>query len=315
MAQEKEIIIAGAAIIDVLVQGAQEDVFLTGSSPAENITMGVGGDALNEATVLGRLGAPVRLLTVLGCDEGAATIRRHCEKANIRLQAAERTDVPTGINVVLVKKDGQRNFLTNPHGTLRSLSLDDIPFPLPESGSILCFASIFVFPRWHQRELKLLFSHAKELGMIVCADMTKCKNREIVDDLKEALAYVDYLFPNEEEARLVTGKDTPEEMADVFLQAGVKTVVIKCGARGCYICSRKDAMWIEAVKDVTCVDTTGAGDSFAAGFLYGLWRGLSLRDCGCLANVCGALSVGKLGATEGIENLRQALLLAQKTYG
>ncbi len=84
--------------------------------------MRTGGDALNEATVLAKLGEEVRLLTVLGEDPAAEIIRGHCRKWGIGLEFA-RTEpgVDTGINVVLVKENGERCFLTNPHGTLRIL--------------------------------------------------------------------------------------------------------------------------------------------------------------------------------------------------
>ncbi len=103
-----KILIVGAAILDVLAEPADEGVFQTGSSPAEAITMRTGGDALNEASVLAKLGEEVRLLTVLGEDPAAEIIRGHCRKWGIGLDFA-RTEpgVDTGINVVLVKENGE----------------------------------------------------------------------------------------------------------------------------------------------------------------------------------------------------------------
>ena len=134
-----------------------------------------------------------------------------------------------------------------------------------------------MFPEIDCRSLKKIFAQAKSQGMTVCADMTKRKHGETVEDIKEALEYVDYILPNEEEACLVTGKDTAEEAAECLLEAGVKNVVIKCGARGCLVRNRRECYRVMAKPGVRCIDTTGAGDSFAAGFIYALSEG---RNCG-----------------------------------
>lgn len=93
--QSSEIIIIGAAIIDILVRPADEEVFRTGSSSAEEIRMSTGADALNEATVLARLGKRVRLETVIGSDRAGAFIREYCQNTGIELsEDCEREGLP-----------------------------------------------------------------------------------------------------------------------------------------------------------------------------------------------------------------------------
>lgn len=294
-----EIMIVGAAIVDVLVRPAGEEVFATGSCPAEDIHMSVGADALNEATVLAGLGADVQLETVLGRDQAGEIILSHIRDKGIALrESCIKDNVKTGINVVLVREDGSRNFLTNRNGSLRALKMKDIAMPFPEDVKILCFASIFVFPHIGVRELETIFRQAKSQDIIVCADMTKCKNKETVEEFSPAFRYVDYLFPNDEEAMLLTGEATVEAAAESLKNAGVKNVIVKCGSRGCYVKREEEAYWMPAVKEATCIDTTGAGDSFAAGFLYALSRGEMIESCVRYANRCGARAAGVIGATE-----------------
>ena len=297
--EEPEIVIIGASILDVLAYPADEEVFCTGSSPAEDIRLSVGGDALNEATVLARLGMKVLLETVIGSGKAGKFIQDHCRDCGILLPAdCVREDFSTGINVVLVSRDGSRHFLTNPYGSLRRLTLQDIHMPFPQSAKIVCFASIFVFPEIGPKELEVIFRTAVEQGKIVCADMTKRKKNETVEELAEALSYVDYLIPNDEEAMLLTGKNTVEEAAESLRGAGVKTVVVKCGSKGCYVCGREKCFWVPAEKNVKCVDTTGAGDSFMAGFLYALFQEKNLRDCARNGNYFGGKAVAVTGATD-----------------
>ena len=295
------ILIIGAAILDVLVTPADVEVFRTGSYPAEQIRMSFGGDAINEATVLTSLGKKVYLETVTGDDLQGEMIRSHCEKLGIILTESRiRPGLTTGINVVLVQENGERSFLTNRNGSLRKLALEDIRIPFPQDAGILCFASIFVSPELKAAQLAEIFRQAKAQGMIVCADMTKRKNQETAEEMREAFAYVDYLLPNEEEACLLTGKDTVEEAAAELRYAGVRNVIIKCGKRGCYLCGERKGecgVYVPAEEGVLCVDTTGAGDSFAAGFVYGLSEGWDLRTCAVFANKCGGRAVTEMGAT------------------
>lgn len=262
---DPQIVIIGAAILDVLVRPADADVFRTGSSPAEEILLSPGGDALNEAAVLSKLGKRVRLETIIGNDRAGRFVISYCEECGIELPGdCIRDGIDTGVNVVLVSEDGERHFLTAPKSTLRRLTTGDIHMPFPDSANIICFASIFV---------------------LACA-----------------LKYVDYLFPNDEEAMLLTGKDTVEDAADDLIEAGVGTVVIKCGSGGCYMAGMQGegraGTWIPAVQGVKCIDTTGAGDSFAAGFLYALSEGKTPEECAAFANECGARAVAVTGASE-----------------
>lgn len=300
---KSKIIIIGASIMDVVVTPAGPEVFTDGSFPAEDIRMTFGGDALNEAIVLASLGKNVYLNTILGNDRGGNFIRNHCDKKGIKLIGNfQRDDLQTGINVVLVTKDGERNFLTNKNGSLRKLTLDDVVDPFPQDAGILCFASIFVSPEMKDKEMAEVFKRAKAQGITVCADMTKRKNGETVDDIREALPYIDYLMPNEGEAYLVTGADTPEQAAEILHRAGVKNVVIKCGKKGCYVLSDGEGFYVPAIPQVNCVDSTGAGDSFVGGFLYGLSEGWDMKKCAEFANQCGARAVTQIGATSWCEN-------------
>ena len=296
---QPEIILIGAAIVDVLVRPADAEVFRTGSYPAEEICMSVGADALNEATILARRGRKIELQTVIGADTAGKLIRQHCRDNGIWVDAScIRKEQTTGINVVLVGEDGSRSFLTNPHGTLRSLALPDIRMPFAKSAEIVCFASIFVFPKLGAAEMAQIFAQVKAQGKVLCADMTKRKNRETAEDMAEALAYIDYLLPNDEEALLLTGEDSVEGAAERLKATGVGNVIIKCGKRGCYCRTETERFWVPAEEGVRCIDTTGAGDSFAAGFLDALADGRTLRECAAQGNRWGAQAVQHMGATE-----------------
>jgi len=299
-----EAIIIGAAIADILLRPVDETVFSKGSCGVDSIRMSVGGDAVNEATVLARLGHEPLLATKLGCDGTADFILAHCEREGVKVHAARDAQMDTGINAVLVGPDGERSFITNRNGSLRRLSLQDVLPAFETEGfaqaKLVCLASMFVSFDLDAAGMEEIFRCAKAAGKIVCADTTKRKNGETVKDVADALRHVDYFFPNLDEARLLTGLDVPDEIADALLAAGVGCVALKLGGRGCLLKSKDARILVPAYPHADCVDTTGAGDNFAAAFIAGLLEGKDLASCGAQANAVASICVEKLGATAAV---------------
>ena len=132
--------------------------------------MTVGGDALNEATILAKHGKSVYLETVLGHDDVGKYLCSHYARHGIELsEAVVKASYMTGINVVLVQKNGERNFLTNRNGSLRKLMISDINMPFPEETKIVCFASVFVCLEIRAKELEIIFRKCKEAAEdLVC---------------------------------------------------------------------------------------------------------------------------------------------------
>lgn len=295
-----EAVIIGAAIADILLRPVDRNVFDTGSCAVESIRMSLGGDALNESTILARLGHAPMLVTSLGEDGVADFILAHCAREGIEVHAARDAAMDTGINAVLVGHDGERSFITNRNGSLRRLSLADV-LPALEAESfrqakLVCLASMFVSPQLDAADMEALFASVKAAGKILCADTTKRKNGETVADVAGALRHLDYFFPNLEEAKLLTGLNDPEEIAEILVDAGVDCVALKLGGEGCLVCTRSEKIHVPAYAGADCIDTTGAGDNFAAAFIAGILEGKSLAECGAQANAVASICVESLGA-------------------
>ncbi len=296
-------IIIGASIIDIPAGPVDASVFQSGSHPVKRLTFQTGGDAINEATVLSHLGNKVKLISKIGDDLGGRFILEHCKKHHIDTSSfVTDPSIDTGINIVLIEENGERSFITSNRGGLRQLKPEDIDLSCFSQAKLLCFASIFVFPYFDVHDLAVVFSAAKKQGMILCADVTKRKNNETARDMQEAFSYLDFIFPNLEEARLLTGKEDPEDCADEFLACGVKHAVIKIGKRGCLIKSKDYHRIVPALPGIHCLDTTGAGDNFAAGFISGLLHNASLEECGKIANATAAKCIEKMGATAWVNS-------------
>ena len=297
-------IIIGAAIVDIPLSPVTPDILSAHSTPLQRIAMGLGGDAANEALVLARLGHVPALVSVLGDDAPGDFVRRTLARAGVDTGAVTvREGLDTGINVVLVRPDGERSFITSRSGSLRQLSLSDI-LPALDSPSlsgarVACLASLFVSPRLTLSDTAALFDALKSRGLILCADTTRPKLGETLWEAGETLSRLDYFFPNLEEAATLTGEHDPDAVADALLDCGVKHVVLKLGGRGCLLKSHEERHLIPAVPGIRCVDTTGAGDTFAGGFIAAILEGRTFADCGRFANAAASLCVETVGATEG----------------
>ena len=306
MRNKADVICVGAAVVDIPLQPVGKNIFEIESYPLERIAMTIGGDAINEATIISRLGYRTSLVSKIGADAAGNFIMEACQKEGIctdglKVDAA----VDTSINVGLVTEDGERTFVTNRNGSLWKMNLDDVSFEGFGEAKLLSLASIFNNPLLDGPALIKIFKTAKEHQLTICADMIKPRLGETLADISEALQYVDYFFPNYEEACLLTGKSDLEEIAESFLQCGVKHVVIKNGKKGCFIKQGNESFEVPAVPGIKALDTIGAGDNFVSGFITAVLDGKSITECARFANAAAAISVLHLGATTGVKNREQ----------
>lgn len=304
MDKRLDVICIGAAIVDVPLQPVSKNIFDCESYPLEQISMTIGGDAINEATIISRLGHPTALFSMVGNDAVGRFILEHCQKNNIDTEGIRvRDGIDTSINVGLVTADGERTFVTNRNGSLWKMNIDDVDLDRISEARLLSFASFFNNPLLKNDAMVRIFKKAKESNMPICADMIKPRLGETFDDVAEALSYVDYFFPNCDEAREMTNEQELPKVADKILSYGVKTVIIKIGKQGVYIKSQKgDEMIVPTMKGVKRVDTIGAGDNFASGFISGILEGKSLKECGEYGNVTASIAITTIGATTGVQN-------------
>ena len=304
MEQTLDVVCVGAAIVDIPLRPVSKDIFDSESYPLEQISMTIGGDAINEATIITRLGHRVGLVGMVGKDVVGDYIIDHCRREGIdHAGVRQREGIDTSINVGLVSADGERTFVTNRNGSLWMMTGDDIDLSLVGRARLLSFASLFNSPRIRDDDLVRIFKAAKGAGMTIAADMIKPRLGETFDDITGALSRVDYFFPNCDEARMMTGEQDVSRVADRILGYGVKNVVIKVGKRGAYIKGQDGpGMTVPAMRGITAVDTIGAGDNFASGFIVGVLEGKSLRECGEWGNVAASLAITSAGATRGVRS-------------
>jgi ribokinase len=138
-------------------------------------------------------------------------------------------------------------------------------------------------------------------GVQVCFDPGAIYARKGFAELKPIIQRSFAVLPNKLEIELLTGQDY-REGASTFMDLGAELVAVKLGKQGCYVTDGKESHTIEPYQ-VEAVDTTGAGDAFDAGFIYGLVKGKDLFECGRLGNFVASRCVLAMGARTGLPRL------------
>ena len=305
-----DITVIGPAVIDILASPVGPGMFEGDARYLDKIRLSFGGDALNESAVLARLGKKVQLISKVGEDEAGRKILEYLRENGISTDSIRvEAGLDTAINIVLIDKDGSRFILGAADSSPRRLEPEDVDVQLDkgETAGIVCFASMFISPRFTIEAMKTLFSRIKAEGRTLIVDMTRTKNGETLEDLRELLPFMDVFVPNDEEICSLTGDDDPVRNAARLVESGVKTAVVKAGARGCIVATVDGIVEIPSVKGVQCVDTTGAGDTFAAAFACGLSDGLPVTECARLGCAAASCSIEQIGATDGVRSLEQVL--------
>ena len=303
-----DVVCIGNAAVDVPLNYIDEKVFTTDSYAIDRILPTVGGSGTNVSTVLTHLGKKVKLITLLGNDLLGDYLVDHCRNTGIDVSHIVRRDtVDTPLSIGIVKPDGERNFIVSKSSSTFHFSADDVSLEALNNVQLLHFASIFIMPRFDCEGLSKIFRQAKKKGIIVCADMMKSRTGKRLDAIESALAYVDYFFANDEEASFLTSLAEDADISRRLMDCGVGNVVIKKGKRGCYIRNAEIEENCPAFLSEEVIDTIGAGDNFAAGFITGILDGLSFRDCARFANATASISVEAVGSTSGVKNKQQVL--------
>ena len=300
-----DITFIGTALVDSIIRGLDPVPVSATGYRADSGTLAVGGEAVNGALAAAKLGLSPRILCFLGQDTAGDLVAAALTAGGVDAAAVLRTaDHPTPVSTLLVALDGTRRSVTNaahrynfhPERYLDALS----------PSRFLVLGSLFRAPFDDPTVVSGVLNSPGAAGAVILAD-TKLPNfkKLTLADLADSLPRIDYLFPNEDEGAWCTGQTDPEAMADVFLSHGVKNVVIKLGARGCFFKNESERYRLDAYR-IDPADATGAGDNFLAGFAAALRDGQDHPSALRLANACGAICTTALGASAALRDRAQA---------
>lgn len=305
------VLCAGNMVYDVLVRPVDAVVFET-TTWVESVEPNLGGNGASTATALGVLGVPVRLVAWTGRDAFGDFLVAKLDAAGADTSAVVRCEAATATTIALVDSAGRRAFLHRP-----GASAVAFPEPLELSRDLIAdathlhVANPYGVPNLRRFAAGLL-RDGRGAGLTTSLDTAWDSRGEWMKVLAPCLDQLDILFANQQEACTLTSAAEYIEAGRHLRTKGVRTVVVKLGGDGCAVFT-DEAEFVEPAFAVKAIDTTGAGDCFAAGFLAALHRGANWREAAHFANAVGALNVQSLGATSGVRGYQETVEWAAAT--
>jgi sugar/nucleoside kinase (ribokinase family) len=304
MKQGCEVFCAGNAVVDVLARPVDGLPAPGASQRLQEVALGPGGNGVNTAMALARLGVRVALAAPVGEDRLGEILRQSVRAAGVDDSGVITVkEARTSVSLALVDSSGERRLLhfrgANAHFSAHHLNWDSV-----KGARVFHYASAFALPSFDGAPLAETMGRARQLGCLTSMNPCWDLQGRWLPLIEPALADVDYFCPNLEEGRQLTGEREPAAMAQRLHQAGVKTVIVKLGAGGCYVDGPEGAFSSPGFA-ARAIDTTGAGDCFAAAFLAALCRGHNLRQAARFANAAAALSTLGMGGGDSAPTLQR----------
>lgn len=251
-----------------------------------------GGSAGNTILGLARMGAATGFIGKTGADSFGEFFRDNLRKNKIEDKIQINNQLPSGVASAFISPDGERTFGTY-LGAAATLKAEELSLEMFKGYTYLYIEGYLV--QDHDMILHAI-ELAKEAGLQICLDLASYNIVEGDLEFFKLLVnkYVDILFANEEEAKAFTGKEDKEALEILAKMCSI--AIVKVGAKGSYIRKGTEEIKVDAIPVGKVVDTTGAGDYFAAGFLFGLTGGYSLEKCAKIGSILAGNVIQSIGA-------------------
>ena len=274
----------------------------------DKIELFTGGCAASAAIDMAKLGLNAAIIGKVGNDGFGQFMSAALMKERVNVEGLIMDEaLGTSASIATVDSNGERSFL-HYIGANAEFGIDDINYKIIRDSRIVFVAGTMLMPRFDGVQCADFLKKTRDMGKYTVLDTAWDSKGRWMNVLEPCMKYIDLFIPSMEEAAMLSGKNDPEEMADTFLAMGVKTVVIKLGKKGCFIKNPDGGKYlIPTYTKIKAIDTTGAGDSFAAGFLTGLTKGWDLYECGKFANAVGTHCIMAAGASTGIRSLEETI--------
>jgi ribokinase len=282
-----------------------------GDGLARQAQLHSGGSAANTAMVLARCGIDVGLIARVGRDALGSQVLTELRGMGVDdRQVQYDPDLTTGVMFIAVTPEGERTMFGYRGANVR---LDPALLqPSEIAGARVLHVSGYAFLESPQRDAALrALQIARQAGLKVGLDVGVEAAENLSQEVRDVLPYIDWVFPNEVEAESLTGHADGRQAVEWFLNHGLEAVGLKRGELGCVVATREGVFAVPAFN-AQVEDTTGAGDSFDAGFIIGQLKGLSWRASGLLANALGGLAASVVGAGESLPGSAEVIQLLEQ---
>jgi len=275
----------------------------------EDITLCLSGNAGNPSMTLAKIGVSVEIAGYSGNDMIGESFRRTLAETGVGLdKLRSHPTLGTGIAVGAVLPNGEKSVVFTT-GANDETDLFAVPDDWLDGLKVIYVASVFVLPRFTGEAIASLFQRARQRGVTtvlnVCCDADKTRMAFIAP----ALPYTDFFILNKDEGRLISEQSDPPAMLAVIERAMADSgkVILTLGDQGCMLRDEQGNIRHIPAVPVKAIDTTGAGDTFIAGFIAGLVHRLPLVRCAEMGCQLASYAVTGAGSYQRLPQLASPL--------
>jgi sugar/nucleoside kinase (ribokinase family) len=251
----------------------------------EKLAMSLGGSAANFTATISRLGVKSGIITRVGNDQFGQFAQRELKKEGVETQRLLKIEEPTGMTFIAVDQTGERS-MYNSMGANAKLELEKEDIQYIKDSHLLHLTGMYI---------EVVEEASKHAHVLSFSPGTILSGYGM-DALEKIIKKAHMLFLNKKEVKILTGMDF-KEGAQMLVDKGVPMVVVTCGCEGANLYTEEGVIHAPS-REVNCLDTTGAGDTFAAGFIASFIKGKNLFKCLESGNVVASSCVQKFGAVD-----------------
>ncbi len=263
-----------------------------------------GGSAANTIVGLSRLGTETGYIGKVAGDEGGRILLDDLSSEVVDTTSVSITNNQndrSGECLIMVDGSGDRGILVDP-GVNDTISTADVDMDQVNSAALIHMTSFVC------RNSNTSFKTQKHVAASTTADISLDPGtlyaERGMEALMEFISQARVILPSDNELKLMTGCEDIQEGASMLIDAGAQWVAVKLGADGCYVADGS-IKWHIPAQNVNVVDTTGAGDAFNAGFIYGMLHGMDIVTCALIGNITASIKITKRGARGGLPYMDQ----------
>ena len=304
---DKRVVCLGLILADLIAGPIEELPERAGIAVVDKMGLYPGGGAANTAITLSRMGIPVSVAGRVGDDKLGEFLLENLASEGVSLDLISLdAKLGTSATMVLVDPDGERRFV-HYIGANFGLTREHMGDDFWKNTAVLHIAYAFLLPGLDGRPMVKILRKARDSGVITVLDTAWDVQDRWMNLIEPCLPFTDYLVPNLAEGRALTGLSEPYEIAHELIERGAANVILKMNDAGSlYMDKHHQGLWCPAY-DIEAVDSTGAGDSFDAGLIAGIWHGWPVEQKAKFANAAGALCASGYGAAGIVESLQGTL--------
>ena len=260
----------------------------------KDLEMHPGGSAANTIVGLARFGIPTAFIGKIGSDEEGRILLSDFEREGVDTSAIIKAEGRSGTAMIFVDDDGHRAILVDP-GVNDTIRFEEINLKAMEKAKLIHLTSFICKNGNDSFESQKRI--VEELKIETSLDPGMPYVEKGLRELEPLIRNLSIFMPNRMEIESLMNLDYKDAAKEV-ISMGCKLVVVKMGEKGCYVTDGREEVVVKAFHSKP-IDTTGAGDAFNAGFLYGYLKGFGLEDCGKLGNWVASKNIQRVGARTG----------------